>query len=81
MIDGKLYCLPYFFLAGMPKCGTTDIWSKISQHPQVAAAQKEPHWWTRGMIKGKHGIFVNNKYGWSHSWFKRNVAAIGGSLK
>ncbi|XP_071834648.1 uncharacterized protein [Apostichopus japonicus] len=52
MIDGKLYCLPYFFLAGMPKCGTTDIWSKISQHPQVAAAQKEPHWWTRGMIKG-----------------------------
>ncbi|PIK44101.1 hypothetical protein BSL78_19027 [Apostichopus japonicus] len=45
--DGKLHCLPYFFLLGTPKSGTTDIWSKIVQHPDVVCRAKEPHWWTR----------------------------------
>ncbi|KAJ8045730.1 Carbohydrate sulfotransferase 15 [Holothuria leucospilota] len=45
--DKKLHCLPYFFLLGTPKSGTTDIWSKILAHPEIVAAIKEPHWWTR----------------------------------
>lgn len=45
--DKKLHCLPYFFLLGTPKSGTTDIWSKIQAHPEIVAAAKEPHWWTR----------------------------------
>ena len=31
----KLQCLPYFYLAGIPKCGTTDLYDRISLHPQV----------------------------------------------
>lgn len=41
----RLDCLPYFYLAGMPKCGTTDIWMKLIQHPQIWKCSKEPHWW------------------------------------
>ncbi|KAK2142572.1 hypothetical protein LSH36_939g00037 [Paralvinella palmiformis] len=44
----KLHCLPYFFLAGFPKCATTDLYYKMALHPQIRlAAKKEPHWWTR----------------------------------
>lgn len=45
--DGKLKCLPYFYLIGMPKCGTTDLWDKLVQHPQVQSVPKEPHWWSK----------------------------------
>lgn len=45
--DKKLHCLPYFFLLGTPKSGTTDIWSKILAHPEIVTTAKEPHWWTR----------------------------------
>ncbi|KAK7471388.1 hypothetical protein BaRGS_00035940 [Batillaria attramentaria] len=38
-------CLPYFYLAGFPKCGTTDLWNRICMHPDVARpAHKEPGW-------------------------------------
>ncbi|XP_011682709.1 carbohydrate sulfotransferase 15 [Strongylocentrotus purpuratus] len=44
--DGaELNCLPYFYVIGMFKCGTTDIWSKIVDHPDVVDVPKEPHWW------------------------------------
>nr|XP_054769290.1 carbohydrate sulfotransferase 15-like [Lytechinus pictus] len=42
-----LRCLPYFYLLGMPKSGTTDLWAKIMRHPQVKYTTKEPHWWSR----------------------------------
>ncbi|XP_071947576.1 carbohydrate sulfotransferase 15-like [Antedon mediterranea] len=71
--NGSLTCLPYFYLAGMPKCGTTDLWSKITQHPHITACgwnpamrattlcRKEPHFW------GKHRF----KYGETiHSYLK-----------
>ncbi|XP_072029692.1 carbohydrate sulfotransferase 15-like [Amphiura filiformis] len=45
--DYKLLCLPSFFLAGVGKCGTTDIWNKIVEHPQIIRVVKEPRWWTR----------------------------------
>ena len=45
----------------MPKCGTTDLWEKIIQHPfignQNVRNEKEPHWWTRkrlGECKESH---------------------------
>ncbi|XP_041483058.1 carbohydrate sulfotransferase 15-like [Lytechinus variegatus] len=40
-------CLPYFYLIGMPKCGTTDLWNKLIRHPYIADTKKEPHWWSR----------------------------------
>jgi len=40
-------CLPYFFLLGTPKSGTTTLFEMITTHPQVIRTRKEPHWWTR----------------------------------
>ncbi|XP_041369103.1 carbohydrate sulfotransferase 15-like isoform X2 [Gigantopelta aegis] len=49
----RLRCLPYFFIAGQPKCGSTDLYQKLTSHPDVVTPPiKEPHWW------GK------NRYGW-----------------
>ncbi|XP_041803992.1 carbohydrate sulfotransferase 15-like [Chelmon rostratus] len=52
--DGKLFrlrCLPYFYIIGQPKCGTTDLYSRLRMHPEVQSSIiKEPHWWTRGRL-------------------------------
>ncbi|PVD29653.1 hypothetical protein C0Q70_08908 [Pomacea canaliculata] len=51
--NGTLACLPFFYLAGFPKCGTTDLYTRISMHQHVRALLKEPHWITRERYKGK----------------------------
>nr|XP_054772879.1 carbohydrate sulfotransferase 15-like [Lytechinus pictus] len=41
-----LNCLPYFYVLGMYKSGTSEIWDKITAHPDVLSkVPKEPHWW------------------------------------
>ncbi|XP_076469288.1 carbohydrate sulfotransferase 15-like [Babylonia areolata] len=43
-----LRCVPYFYLAGVAKCGTTDLAKRIRRHPQVfEGTMKEYHWWER----------------------------------
>ncbi|XP_056147803.1 carbohydrate sulfotransferase 15-like [Lampris incognitus] len=61
--DGKqfrLRCLPYFYIIGQPKCGTTDLFHRLLLHPEIKfATMKEPHWWTRkrfGYIRFKDGF-------------------------
>ncbi|XP_024152248.1 carbohydrate sulfotransferase 15 [Oryzias melastigma] len=61
--DGKqfrLRCLPYFYIIGQPKCGTTDLFHRLLMHPEVKFnIIKEPHWWTRkrfGYIRFKDGL-------------------------
>ncbi|KAK3796013.1 hypothetical protein RRG08_063398 [Elysia crispata] len=42
----RLRCLPYFLLAGQPKCGSTDIYQRLITHPEIVAPPvKESHWW------------------------------------
>ncbi|XP_071812874.1 carbohydrate sulfotransferase 15-like isoform X1 [Apostichopus japonicus] len=41
----ELQCVPYFYQLGSYKCGTTDLWDKLIQHPDVLPVAKEPHWW------------------------------------
>lgn len=42
----RLRCLPYFLLAGQPKCGSTDIYQRLITHPEIAPLPvKESHWW------------------------------------
>eukprot|EP00983_Pelagomonas_calceolata_P008997 292480-Pelagomonas_calceolata.AAC.9 len=36
--DGKLICVPYYQILGVSKCGTTDLYHRLSQHPQVFKA-------------------------------------------
>ncbi len=44
--DKCLACLPAFYLAGAPKCGTTVLWQTLEAHPQVAWRRvKEHHFW------------------------------------
>ncbi|XP_046578789.1 carbohydrate sulfotransferase 15-like [Haliotis rubra] len=46
-----LRCLPYFFIIGQAKCGTTTLFSRIVQHPDVAPhAMKETHWICHGRL-------------------------------
>eukprot|EP00040_Diaphanoeca_grandis_P042264 m.264522 g.264522 ORF g.264522 m.264522 type:complete len:367 (-) comp56728_c0_seq1:98-1198(-) len=41
-------CLPGFFMIGNPKCGTTDMFLRLQEHPQLFPSfKKEPHFWTR----------------------------------
>ncbi|XP_072039674.1 carbohydrate sulfotransferase 15-like [Amphiura filiformis] len=40
-------CLPYFYLIGAPKSGTTDLWAQLHRHPAILYNEKEPHWWSR----------------------------------
>ncbi|XP_057704684.1 carbohydrate sulfotransferase 15-like [Corythoichthys intestinalis] len=56
----RLRCLPYFYIIGQPKCGTTDLFHRLLQHPDIKFnIMKEPHWWTRkrfGYIRFKDGF-------------------------
>uniref|UniRef100_A0A672GJ97 Sulfotransferase n=1 Tax=Salarias fasciatus TaxID=181472 RepID=A0A672GJ97_SALFA len=56
--DGKrlrLRCLPYFYIIGQPKCGTTDLFHRLLLHPDIRYnGIKEPHWWTRKRFGYKH---------------------------
>ncbi|KAL3846986.1 hypothetical protein ACJMK2_017926 [Sinanodonta woodiana] len=33
----SLRCLPYFLIAGFPKCGSTDLWKRLTYHPEIVA--------------------------------------------
>ncbi|KAK7493244.1 hypothetical protein BaRGS_00015581, partial [Batillaria attramentaria] len=49
-------CLPYFYVAGFPKCGTTDLYVLLSIHPQVVRpVAKETHWVARHRFVGYNG--------------------------
>ncbi|KAJ1139801.1 hypothetical protein NDU88_006165 [Pleurodeles waltl] len=60
----RLRCLPHFYIIGQPKCGTTDLFNRLSLHPAVRFSLiKEPHWWTRkrfGIIRLRDGF--SNRY-------------------
>ncbi len=43
-----LLCMPYFFTAGFPKCGTSSLHIALQTHQGITRPHsKEPHWWTR----------------------------------
>ncbi|XP_066520738.1 carbohydrate sulfotransferase 15-like [Hoplias malabaricus] len=58
----RIRCLPYFYIIGQPKCGTTDLYDRLRMHPDVrVTALKEPHWWTRkrfGIVRPSDGLGV-----------------------
>ncbi|XP_036393085.1 carbohydrate sulfotransferase 15-like [Megalops cyprinoides] len=56
----RMRCLPFFYIIGQPKCGTTDLYDRLRLHPDVRFTTfKEPHWWTRkrfGIIRLSEGF-------------------------
>ncbi|GAB6027818.1 hypothetical protein CHUAL_002047 [Chamberlinius hualienensis] len=56
-IPTRLRCLPYVYIIGQPKCGTTDLFKKLSFHPQVRRGLlKETHWW-KWSITGVYSLW------------------------
>jgi hypothetical protein len=39
--------VPYFYLAGVSKSGTSDLYDVIARHPDVIRTAKEQHWFDR----------------------------------
>lgn len=43
---GGLHCLPYFHILGVSKCGTTDLYRRLSSHNNIVRSlNKGPHFW------------------------------------
>ena len=34
--EGVVQCLPYVYLLGQPKCGSSDLFERLKRHPDVA---------------------------------------------
>ena len=51
-----LHCLPYMYLLGYPKCGTTSLYDYFKKHPKFATMSSRGCGWigihTSGLIKG-----------------------------
>ena len=45
----RLRCLPYFYIIGFPKCGTTELFEVLQMHYRVAnrVGMKAPMFWNR----------------------------------
>ncbi|XP_071486330.1 carbohydrate sulfotransferase 15-like [Diadema antillarum] len=64
-----LRCLPYFYLIGMQKCGSTDMWEKINEHDEVQRTEKEPHWWARYRVRDLPPDYGNYTTPLSLGWY------------
>ena len=48
----QLVCLPYFFVLGYSKCGTTKLYEILKAHPHFAPPRiKEIHWFTKHVFE------------------------------
>ncbi|XP_067656667.1 carbohydrate sulfotransferase 15-like [Haliotis asinina] len=52
-VHSSVRCIPVFYIVGQPKCGTTDLFSKLSSHPDIAdkTTYSAIHWLSRGRFK------------------------------
>jgi ankyrin repeat protein len=47
--ERELVCLPFAYLLGQPKAGTSDLFERVKAHPKVIPpTRKEVRWFTRG---------------------------------
>ncbi|XP_045184339.2 carbohydrate sulfotransferase 15-like [Mercenaria mercenaria] len=61
--DDQIHCLPYFYILGVKKCGTTDIFSRLNLHPLFKkAGVKEHQWFPRLRFGRAVGNPVSNEY-------------------
>jgi len=56
--DDMLVCLPAFYLAGFPKCGTSTLYKLITAHPRIAFPFiKEGHFWKSFMMNDEQYVY------------------------
>jgi hypothetical protein len=61
----RLRYLPFFYVAGVSKCGTTDLYDAIQWHPQVRKSlRKELVYWNRIRYDGEgcHIVSVSSEH-------------------
>ncbi|KAL8595211.1 hypothetical protein ACOMHN_043364 [Nucella lapillus] len=67
MDKGHVRCVPYFYLIGVSKSGTSDLFYRLTSHPQAVRTVKEPHFFDRKRYTNKRKFedYVNqyNKLG------------------
>ncbi|KAL4221010.1 hypothetical protein ACF0H5_019273 [Mactra antiquata] len=56
--DGRFHCLPYFYIIGVKKSGTSDLYSRISYHPDILKKHvfKESQWISRCRFYGSFPV-------------------------
>ena len=45
-----VYCLPYVYLAGVHKSGTSDLYRSLKRHPHIFSSVKEIEFWTKKVL-------------------------------
>ena len=67
-VKGNFQCLASVYLAGMPKCGTTDLFRKMMNHPSLTYQThadgdipKEYHYWARSRLARNKWLFADPK--------------------
>ncbi len=54
----RMRCFPSFFLMGVAKCGTTDLYEALVRHPQIIVSElKEPEYWSRQRFETNPWLF------------------------
>ena len=66
----RIRCLPYYYIPGIAKCGTTDLHGAMLKHPDITKppmGDLEPMFWNRirmeskrTMLNYRHSIFILN---------------------
>ena len=52
--EQRLRCIPLVYQVGMIKCGTTDLYYNLMQHPLIqGGGYKEPHYWGHFRFTGQ----------------------------
>lgn len=68
----QLNCIPYFFMVGVFKCGTTDLFRRITRHPEVLMGLKEIHWFSKMRRYG-------SEYQWQ--WYLDQFAPLSAQIE
>ena len=80
----KFQCLASVYLAGIPKCGTTDLFRKMMNHPSLTyqthadgEIPKEYHYWTRSRLARNKWLFADPKRREVKESFKKFLRGTG----
>jgi N-acetylgalactosamine 4-sulfate 6-O-sulfotransferase len=52
--NNRSVCFPYFYISAFSKCGTTDLWTRLTMHPLIRVSgrcKKEIQWWNESRLK------------------------------
>ena len=59
----KIKCKPNFFIAGMPRSGTTSLYTYLKQHPDIfLSLYKEPHFFGKDLTPNVYAIQDEDVY-------------------